>query len=139
VHVRERRDRAERIGDPADLTPVRLGLHAIGVGCFAHARAPSAPQPYGQLLQGSAPDTLVPWLIDQSGQLQCHGAGAAGAAWGADGGPAGDATTTLLAMAGAAVCLGIADKIEPGDKLEVRLRPGPGADPADALGDALTP
>ena len=89
------------------------------------------------------PDTLAPWLID----------------WGLDNrsamvrvpperGPGarmevrlGDATANpYLAMAavGAAVCLGIADKIEPGDKLE-----GYGYDPDRAqilpmrLGDAL--
>ena len=48
----------------------------------------------------------------------------------------GDATANpYLAMAavGAAVCLGIADKIEPGDKLEgYGYDPDRGADPADA-------
>jgi glutamine synthetase len=119
------------------------GRHAIG-GVLAHARALSALlNPTVNSYKRFGPDTLAPWLID----------------WGLDNrsamvrvpperGPGarmeirlGDATANpYLAMAalGAAVCLGIADKIEPGDKLE-----GYGYDPARAqilpmrLGDAL--
>src|SRR6185437_11377823 len=89
-----------------------------------HARALSALlNPTVNSYKRFGPDTLAPWLID----------------WGLDNrsamvrvpperGPGtrmevrlGDATANpYLAMAavGAAVCLGIADKIEPGDKLE---------------------
>ncbi|HEY1320100.1 MAG TPA: glutamine synthetase, partial [Streptosporangiaceae bacterium] len=119
------------------------GRHAIG-GVLAHARALSALlNPTVNSYKRFGPDTLAPWLID----------------WGLDNrsamvrvpperGPGarmeirlGDATANpYLAMAalGAAVCLGIADKIEPGDKLE-----GYGYDPDRAqilpmrLGDAL--
>jgi glutamine synthetase len=119
------------------------GRHAIG-GVLAHARALSALlNPTVNSYKRFGPDTLAPWLID----------------WGLDNrsamvrvpperGPGarmeirlGDATANpYLAMAalGAAVCLGIADKIEPGDKLE-----GYGYDPERAqilpmrLGDAL--
>jgi glutamine synthetase len=111
---------------------------------LAHARALSASlNPTVNSYKRFGPDTLAPWLID----------------WGLDNrsamvrvpperGPGarmevrlGDATANpYLAMAavGAAVCLGIADKIEPGDKLE-----GYGYDPDRAqilpmrLGDAL--
>src|SRR6266567_4199555 len=119
------------------------GRHAIA-GVLRHARALSALlNPTINSFKRFGPDTLAPWLID----------------WGLDNrsamvrvpperGPGarmevrlGDATANpYLAMAavGAAVCLGIADKTEPGDKLE-----GYGYDPDRAqilpmrLGDAL--
>ena len=128
-------------GGPDGLSAV--GRHAIG-GVLAHARALSALlNPTVNSYKRFGPDTLAPWLID----------------WGLDNrsamvrvpperGPGarmeirlGDATANpYLAMAavGAAVCLGIADKIEPGEKLE-----GYGYDPDRAqilpmrLGDAL--
>jgi glutamine synthetase len=128
-------------GGPDGLSAV--GRHAIG-GVLAHARALSALlNPTVNSYKRFGPDTLAPWLID----------------WGLDNrsamvrvpperGPGarmeirlGDATANpYLAMAavGAAVCLGIADKIEPPDKLE-----GYGYDPDRAqilpmrLGDAL--
>src|ERR1700749_2553535 len=108
-------------GGPDGLSAV--GRHAIG-GVLAHARALSALlNPTVNSYKRFGPDTLAPWLID----------------WGLDNrsamvrvpperGPGarmevrlGDATANpYLAMAavGAAVCLGIADKIEPGDKLQ---------------------
>jgi glutamine synthetase len=120
-----------------------LGRHAIG-GVLAHARALSALlNPTVNSYKRFGPDTLAPWLID----------------WGLDNrsamvrvpperGPGarmeirlGDATANpylALAAVGAAVGLGVADKIEPGDKLE-----GYGYDPARAqilpmrLADAL--
>src|SRR4029079_9928919 len=124
------------------------GLSEIGrsaiAGVLAHAPALAAVHnPTINSYKRFGPDTLAPWLID----------------WGLDNrsamvrvpperGPAarmevrlGDATANpYLAMAavGAAVCLGIADKIEPGDKLE-----GYGYDPDRAqilpmrLGDGV--
>jgi glutamine synthetase len=120
-----------------------VGRHAVG-GVLRHARALSALlNPTINSYKRFGPDTLAPWLID----------------WGLDNrsvmvripperGTAarmevrlGDATANpYLAMAavGAAVCLGIADKVEPPEKLE-----GYGYDPARAevlpqrLGDAL--
>jgi len=132
------------LGDPGGPDGLSAaGRHAIG-GVLAHARALSALlNPTVNSYKRFGPDTLAPWLID----------------WGLDNrsamvrvpperGPGarmeirlGDATANpYLAMAafGAAVCLGIADKIEPGDKLE-----GYGYDPDRAqilpmrLGDAL--
>jgi len=128
-------------GGPDGLSAV--GRHAIG-GVLAHARALSALlNPTINSYKRFGPDTLAPWLID----------------WGLDNrstmvrvpperGPAarmevrlGDATANpylALAAVGAAVYLGVADKIEPGDKLE-----GYGYDPARAqmlpmrLADAL--
>jgi glutamine synthetase len=128
-------------GGPDGLSAV--GRHAIG-GVLAHARALSALlNPTVNSFKRFGPDTLAPWLID----------------WGLDNrsamvrvpperGPGarmevrlGDATANpYLAMAavGAAVFLGVTDKIEPGDKLE-----GYGYDPARAqilpmrLADAL--
>jgi glutamine synthetase len=120
-----------------------VARHAIG-GVLAHARALSALlNPTVNSYKRFGPDTLAPWLID----------------WGLDNrsamvrvpperGPGarmeirlGDATANpylALAAVGAAVYLGVADKIEPGDKLE-----GYGYDPARApilpmrLADAL--
>ena len=120
-----------------------VGRHAVG-GVLRHARALSALlNPTINSYKRFGPDTLAPWLID----------------WGLDNRSAmvrippergvaarmevrlGDATANpYLAMAavGAAVCLGIADKVEPPEKLE-----GYGYDPARAevlpqrLGDAL--
>jgi len=120
-----------------------IGRYAVG-GVLKHAPALSALlNPTINSYKRFGPDTLAPWLID----------------WGLDNrsamvripperGPAtrmevrlGDATANpYLAMAaiGAAVYLGIKDKIEPGDKLE-----GYGYDPARAdmlplrLADAL--
>jgi glutamine synthetase len=128
-------------GGPDGLSAV--GRQAIG-GVLAHARALSALlNPTVNSFKRFGPDTLAPWLID----------------WGLDNrsamvrvpperGPGarmevrlGDATANpYLAMAavGAAVFLGVTDKIEPGDKLE-----GYGYDPARAqilpmrLADAL--
>jgi glutamine synthetase len=131
-------------GDPSGPDGLSaVGRHAIG-GVLAHARALSALlNPTVNSYKRFGPDTLAPWLID----------------WGLDNrsamvrvpperGPGarmevrlGDATANpYLAMAavGAAVYLGIADKIEPGDKLE-----GYGYDPDRAqilpmrLGDAV--
>ena len=145
VHV-SLNDEAGRnvFGDPGGPDGLSAaGRHAIG-GVLAHARALSALlNPTVNSYKRFGPDTLAPWLID----------------WGLDNrsamvrvpperGPGarmeirlGDATANpYLAMAalGAAVCLGIADKIEPGDKLE-----GYGYDPDRAqilpmrLADAL--
>ncbi len=145
VHVSVNDDSGRNVcGDPAGPDGLSaVGRHAIG-GVLAHARALSALlNPTVNSYKRFGPDTLAPWLID----------------WGLDNrsamvrvpperGPGarmevrlGDATANpYLAMAavGAAVCLGIADKIEPGDKLE-----GYGYDPDRAqilplrLGDAL--
>ena len=120
-----------------------VGRYAVG-GVLRHARALSALlNPTINSYKRFGPDTLAPWLID----------------WGLDNRSAmvrippergaaarmevrlGDATANpYLAMAaiGAAVCLGIADKVEPPEKLE-----GYGYDPARSevlpmrLGDAL--
>jgi len=120
-----------------------VGRYAIG-GVLRHARALSALlNPTINSYKRFGPDTLAPWLID----------------WGLDNRSAmvrippergaaarmevrlGDATANpYLAMAavGAAVCLGIADKVEPPGKLE-----GYGYDPGRSealpmrLGDAL--
>jgi glutamine synthetase len=120
-----------------------VGRFAVG-GVLRHARALSALlNPTINSYKRFGPDTLAPWLID----------------WGLDNRSAmvrippergasarmevrlGDATANpYLAMAavGAAVCLGIADKVEPPEKLE-----GYGYDPRRAemlpqrLGDAL--
>jgi glutamine synthetase len=145
VHVSVNDETGRNVcGDPAGPDGLSaVGRHAIG-GVLAHARALSALlNPTVNSYKRFGPDTLAPWLID----------------WGLDNrsamvrvpperGPGarmevrlGDATANpYLAMAavGAAVCLGIADKIEPGDKLE-----GYGYDPDRAqilpmrLGDAL--
>jgi len=145
VHVSLNDDTGRNVfGDPGGPDGLSAaGRHAIG-GALAHARALSALlNPTVNSYKRFGPDTLAPWLID----------------WGLDNrsamvrvpperGPGarmeirlGDATANpYLAMAafGAAVCLGIADKIEPGDKLE-----GYGYDPDRAqilpmrLGDAL--
>jgi glutamine synthetase len=135
---------ANVFGDPAGPDGLSaVGRYAVG-GALRHARALSAVlNPTINSYKRFGPDTLAPWLID----------------WGLDnrstmvripperGGSArmevrlGDATANpYLAMAavGAAVCLGIADKVEPPAKLE-----GYGYDPARAellpqrLGDAL--
>ena len=131
-------------GDPAGPDGLSaVGRYAVG-GVLRHARALSALlNPTINSYKRFGPDTLAPWLID----------------WGLDNRSAmvrippergvaarmevrlGDATANpYLAMAavGAAVCLGIADKVEPPEKLE-----GYGYDPAKAealpmrLGDAL--
>ena len=131
-------------GDPSGPDGLSaVGRHAVG-GVLRHARALSALlNPTINSYKRFGPDTLAPWLID----------------WGLDNRTAmvrippergaaarmevrlGDATANpYLAMAavGAAVCLGIADKVEPPQKLE-----GYGYDPARAevlpqrLGDAL--
>jgi glutamine synthetase len=131
-------------GDPAGPDGLSaVGRHAIG-GVLRHARALSALlNPTINSYKRFGPDTLAPWLID----------------WGLDNrsamvrvpperGPAarmevrlGDATANpYLAMAavGAAVCLGIQDKVEPAAKLE-----GYGYNPDQAellpqrLGEAL--
>jgi glutamine synthetase len=131
-------------GDPAGPDGLSAaGRHAVG-GVLCHARALSALlNPTINSYKRFGPHTLAPWLID----------------WGLDNRSAmvrippergaaarmevrlGDATANpYLAMAavGAAVCLGIADKVEPPQKLE-----GYGYDPARAemlplrLGDAL--
>jgi glutamine synthetase len=145
VHVSVNDETGRNVsGDPAGPDGLSaVGRHAIG-GVLAHARALSALlNPTVNSYKRFGPDTLAPWLID----------------WGLDNrsamvrvpperGPGarmevrlGDATANpYLAMAavGAAVCLGIADKIEPADKLE-----GYGYDPDRAqilpmrLGDAL--
>ena len=145
VHVSVNDETGRNVcGDPAGPDGLSaVGRYAIG-GVLAHARALSALlNPTVNSYKRFGPDTLAPWLID----------------WGLDNrsamvrvpperGPGarmevrlGDATANpYLAMAavGAAVCLGIADKIEPGDKLE-----GYGYDPDRAqilpmrLGDAL--
>ena len=128
VHVSVNDETGRNVfGDPGGPDGLSAaGRHAIG-GVLARAGAERAAQSHGQLLHavrprhaGALADRLGP------GQPQRHGAGAAGA--GAKGGPRarmevrlGDATAhPYLAMAavGAAACLGIADKIEPGDKLE---------------------
>src|SRR5207248_4985325 len=140
VHVSVNDENGRNVsGDPSGQDGLSaVGRHAIG-GVLAHARALSALlNPTVNSYKRFGPDTLAPWLID----------------WGLDNrsamvrvpperGPGarmevrlGDATANpYLAMAavGAAVCLGIADKIEPGGQARgVRIRPGPGADPADA-------
>jgi glutamine synthetase len=113
---------------PDGLSPA--GRHAVG-GVMRHARALSALlNPTINSYKRFGPDTLAPWLID----------------WGLDNRSAmvrippergaaarmelrlGDATANpYLAMAavGAAVCLGLQDKVEPPEKLE-----GYGYDPA---------
>jgi glutamine synthetase len=135
---------ANVFGDPAGPDGLSAaGRHAVG-GVLRHARALSALlNPTINSYKRFGPDTLAPWLID----------------WGLDNRSAmvrippergaaarmevrlGDATANpYLAMAavGAAVCLGIAGKVEPPGKLE-----GYGYDPAKAellpirLGDAL--
>jgi glutamine synthetase len=137
-------DGANVFGDPAGPDGLSaVGRYAIG-GVLRHARALSALlNPTINSYKRFGPDTLAPWLID----------------WGLDNRSAmvrippergaaarmevrlGDATANpYLAMAavGAAVCLGIADKVEPPGKLE-----GYGYDPARSevlpmrLGDAL--
>ncbi len=145
VHVSVNDEAGRNVfGDPAGPDGLSaVGRHAIG-GVLAHARALSALlNPTVNSYKRFGPDTLAPWLID----------------WGLDNrsamvrvpperGPGarmevrlGDATANpYLAMAavGAAVCLGVADKIEPPDKLE-----GYGYDPERAqilpvrLADAL--
>jgi glutamine synthetase len=145
VHVSVNDEAGRNVfGDPSGPDGLSaVGRHAIG-GVLAHARALSALlNPTANSYKRFGPDTLAPWLID----------------WGLDNrsamvrvpperGPGarmevrlGDATANpYLAMAavGAAVYLGIADKIEPGDKLE-----GYGYDPDRAqilpmrLGDAV--
>jgi glutamine synthetase len=135
---------ANMFGDPAGPDGLSaVGRHAVG-GVLRHARALSALlNPTINSYKRFGPDTLAPWLID----------------WGLDNRSAmvrippergaaarmevrlGDATANpYLAMAavGAAVCLGITDKVEPPAKLE-----GYGYDPQRAellpqrLGDAL--
>jgi glutamine synthetase len=135
---------ANVFGDPAGPDGLSaVGQHAVG-GVLRHAPALTALlNPTINSYKRFGPDTLAPWLID----------------WGLDNRSAmvrippergtaarmevrlGDATANpYLAMAavGAAVCLGIADKVEPPQKLE-----GYGYDPARAevlpqrLGDAL--
>jgi glutamine synthetase len=135
---------ANVFGDPAGPDGLSAaGRHAVG-GVLRHARALSALlNPTINSYKRFGPHTLAPWLID----------------WGLDNRSAmvrippergaaarmevrlGDATANpYLAMAavGAAVCLGITDKVEPPEKLE-----GYGYDPARAemlplrLGDAL--
>jgi len=145
VHVSVNDEAGRNVfGDPAGPDGLSAaGRHAIG-GVLAHARALSALlNPTVNSYKRFGPDTLAPWLID----------------WGLDNrsamvrvpperGPGarmevrlGDATANpYLAMAavGAAVYLGVADKIEPPDKLE-----GYGYDPERAqilpvrLADAL--
>ena len=145
VHVSVNDETGRNVfGDPGGPDGLSAaGRHAIG-GVLAHARALSALlNPTINSYKRFGPDTLAPWLID----------------WGLDNrsamvrvppdrGPGarmeirlGDATANpYLAMAavGAAVCLGLADKVEPGDKLE-----GYGYDPDRSqilpmrLGDAL--
>jgi len=145
VHVSVNDETGRNVfGDPGGPDGLSAaGRHAVG-GVLAHARALSALlNPTINSYKRFGPDTLAPWLID----------------WGLDNrsamvrvppdrGPGarmeirlGDATANpYLAMAavGAAVCLGLADKIEPGDKLE-----GYGYDPDRSqilpmrLGDAL--
>jgi glutamine synthetase len=145
VHVSVNDETGRNVfGDPGGPDGLSAaGRHAIG-GVLAHARALSALlNPTINSYKRFGPDTLAPWLID----------------WGLDNRSAmvrippergaaarmevrlGDATANpYLAMAavGAAVCLGIADKVEPPEKLE-----GYGYDPAKAealpmrLGDAL--
>ncbi len=135
---------ANVFGDPAGPDGLSaVGRRAVG-GVLRHAPALTALlNPTINSYKRFGPDTLAPWLID----------------WGLDNRSAmvrippergtaarmevrlGDATANpYLAMAavGAAVCLGIADKVEPPQKLE-----GYGYDPARAevlpqrLGDAL--
>jgi glutamine synthetase len=128
-------------GGPDGLSAV--GRHAIG-GVLAHARALSALlNPTVNSYKRFGPDTLAPWLIDwgldnRSAMLRVPPERGPGARMEIR---LGDATANpYLAMAavGAAVCLGIADKIEPGEALE-----GYGYDPDRAqilpmrLGDAL--
>jgi glutamine synthetase len=145
VHVSLKDERGGDVfGDPAGpdgLSPA--GRHAIG-GVLRHAPALSALlNPTINSFKRFGPDTLAPWLVD----------------WGLDNRSAmirippergsatrmevrlGDATANpylALAAVGAAVYLGLRDKIEPGDKLE-----GYGYDPARAdllpmrLADAL--
>jgi glutamine synthetase len=134
VHVSVNDETGRNVfGDPSGPDGLSaVGRHAIG-GVLAHARALSALlNPTVNSYKRFGPDTLAPWLID----------------WGLDNrsamvrvpperGPGarmeirlGDATANpylALAAVGAAVCLGVADKIEPGDKLE-----GYGYDPARA-------
>jgi len=131
-------------GDPSGPDGLSaVGRHAVG-GVLRHARALCALlNPTINSYKRFGPDTLAPWLID----------------WGLDNRTAmvrippergaaarmevrlGDATANpylVMAAVGAAVCLGIADKVEPPQKLE-----GYGYDPARAevlpqrLGDAL--
>jgi glutamine synthetase len=145
VHVSVNDEAGRNVfGDPGGPDGLSgAGRHAIG-GLLAHARALSALlNPTINSYKRFGPDTLAPWLID----------------WGLDNrsamvrvpperGPGarleirlGDATANpylALAAVGAAVYLGLTDKIEPGDKLE-----GYGYDPARAqilpmrLADAL--
>jgi glutamine synthetase len=126
---------------PDGLSPV--GRHAVG-GVLRHARALSALlNPTINSYKRFGPDTLAPWLIDwgldnRSAMIRIPPERGAAARMEVR---LGDATANpYLAMAavGAAVCLGVADKVEPPEKLE-----GYGYDPARSevlpmrLGDAL--
>jgi len=145
VHVSLNDDTGRNVfGDPGGPDELSAaGRHAIG-GVLAHARALSALlNPTVNSYKRFGPDTLAPWLIDwgldnRSAMVRVPPERGSGARMEIR---LGDATANpYLAMAalGAAACLGIADKIEPGDKLE-----GYGYDPDRAqilpmrLGDAL--
>jgi len=119
------------------------GQHAIG-GVLRHARALSALlNPTVNSFKRFGPDTLAPWLIDwgldnRSAMVRIPPERGAGARMEVR---LGDATANpYLAMAaiGAAVCLGVRDKVAPPTKLE-----GYGYDPARSqmlpqrLADAL--
>jgi glutamine synthetase len=135
---------ANVFGDPAGPDGLSaVGRHAVG-GVLQHARALSALlNPTINSYKRFGPDTLAPWLIDwgldnRSAMVRIPPERSAAARMEVR---LGDATANpYLAMAavGAAVCLGIADKVEPPQKLE-----GYGYDPARAealprrLGDAL--
>jgi glutamine synthetase len=145
VHVSVNDETGRNVcGDPAGPDGLSaVGRHAIG-GVLAHARALSALlNPTVNSYKRFGPDTLAPWLIDwgldnRSAMVRVPPERGSGARMEVR---LGDATANpYLAMAavGAAVCLGIADKIEPADKLE-----GYGYDPDRAqilpmrLGEAL--
>jgi glutamine synthetase len=134
VHVSVNDETGRNVcGDPAGPDGLSaVGRHAIG-GVLAHARALSALlNPTVNSYKRFGPDTLAPWLIDwgldnRSAMVRVPPERGSGARMEVR---LGDATANpYLAMAavGAAVCLGIADKIEPADKLE-----GYGYDPGRA-------
>src|SRR4051794_36973995 len=132
------------VGDPDAAFGLSDRGRAAVAGVLAHAPALAALlNPTVNSYKRFGPDTLAPWLIDwgldnRSAMVRVPPERGSGARMEVR---LGDATANpYLAMAavGAAVCLGIADKIEPGDKLE-----GYGYDPDRAqilpmrLGDAL--
>ena len=135
---------ANVFGDPAGPDGLSaVGRYAIG-GVLRHARALSALlNPTINSYKRFGPDTLAPWLIDwgldnRSAMVRIPPERGAAARMEVRLGDATDNPYLAMAAVGAAVCLGIADKVEPPGKLE-----GYGYDPGRSealpmrLGDAL--